>query len=76
MVCRKGFLTNEEVRSFLEGEGFQAAVNSYFGWYRLADGVLIVDAKPDNFILTECGIVPIDLQMALVDPGKLRAAFL
>ena len=44
-------------------EGFRAVPASYFGWYRPADGVVIVDAKPDNFIQTQEGLLPIDLQI-------------
>ena len=40
-----------------------------------ADGVLIVDAKPDNFIRTESDIVPIDLQMAITDPRNRRSHY-
>jgi len=36
----------------------------YFGWVRRADGVAVVDARPDNFILSPLGVIPIDLQMA------------
>ena len=45
--------------------------DSYFGWLRLADGMVVTDAKPDNFVLAASGIIPIDLQMAQVDPGVL-----
>jgi len=32
-------------------------------WLRRADAVLIVDAKPDNFMKTSNCVTPIDLQM-------------
>ena len=36
----------------------------------LPDGVAIADAKPDNFILSHEGVVPIDLQMAHLEPSE------
>jgi hypothetical protein len=53
-----------EIAAYLQSEGFTHDPKAYFGWYRLADGVVIVDAKPDNFIKGIFGLVPIDLQMA------------
>jgi hypothetical protein len=35
-------------------------------WVRRCDGVAVVDARPDNFILSPVGVIPIDLQMARV----------
>jgi hypothetical protein len=35
--------------------------NSYFGWYREEDGITILDARPDNFIKSSQGVIPIDL---------------
>jgi hypothetical protein len=35
---------------------------------------VIVDAKPDNFIKTPAGLIPIDLQMAQFSPEQLKAA--
>lgn len=32
---------------------------------------MIVDAKPDNFIMTEAGLVPIDLQMAVFNEQEV-----
>jgi hypothetical protein len=34
---------------------------SYFGWSRQMDGIVIVDAKSDNFIQTSGGLIAIDL---------------
>jgi hypothetical protein len=47
----------------MESLGFTALPNAFFGWLREADGILISDAKPDNFILTPDGILPFDLLM-------------
>jgi hypothetical protein len=61
----------EEIDDYLTRIGFEAAPNSYYGWIRRADGVLIVDAKPDNFIKTHAGVTPIDLQMSKAQPQEM-----
>jgi hypothetical protein len=66
--------TTEEIAELLKESGFVEVPGSYFGWYRPADGVVIVDAKPDNFIKTVAGIVPIDLQMAHFTTEQLDSA--
>ena len=66
--------TTEEIAELLKESGFVEVPGSYFGWYRPADGVVIVDAKPDNFIKTVAGIVPIDLQMAHFTTEQLASA--
>jgi hypothetical protein len=38
------------------------------------DRIVIVDAKPDNFIQTPKSLIPIDLQMAQFDPDQLELA--
>ncbi|WP_264487800.1 hypothetical protein [Luteolibacter arcticus] len=72
--AKEGLATNESIHDLLTGEGFRAVPSSYFGWYRPEDGVVIVDAKPDNFIRTHEGLIPIDLQMAQFDTDQLAAA--
>lgn len=54
----------EEIADYLTARGFTSAPKSYYGWFRRADAVLIVDAKPDNFSKTIAGITPVDLQMS------------
>lgn len=71
---RAGLATNEAIYDFLVEEGFRAVPSSHFGWFRPSDGVVIVDAKPDNFILTSAGLIPIDLQMAQFDQEQLKRA--
>ncbi len=71
---RAGIATNESIHDFLVDEGFRSVPASYFGWYRFGDGVVIVDAKPDNFINTAAGVVPIDLQMAQFTRDQLVAS--
>lgn len=71
---KEGIATNEGISAYLTEEGFREVPGSYFGWYRPADGVVIVDAKPDNFIKTAAGLVPIDLQMAVFDEKQVIEA--
>jgi hypothetical protein len=71
---KQGAATNEVIRDLLEAEGFLPVPNSYFGWYRPTDNVVIVDAKPDNFIATAEGVFPIDLQMRVFTPEEMQAA--
>lgn len=61
----------KEISDYLTEIGFEAAPKSYYGWLRRADAVLIVDAKPDNFMITAKGITPIDLQMCRAQPHEL-----
>ena len=63
-----------EIATSLKKDGFVPVPQSYFGWYREADGVVIVDAKPDNFVKTQLGVVPIDLQMAVFSKEQAREA--
>ena len=37
-------------------------IHSFYGW-KHEDGAVVLDAKPDNFIKSEAGIIPIDLQI-------------
>lgn len=62
------------IASFMKENGFLPAPKSYFGWYRPSDGVVIVDAKPDNFVLQADGPVPIDLQMRQFTPEEMKLA--
>ncbi len=71
---KSGIATNELIHDFLVQEGFRPVPASYFGWYRPEDRVIIVDAKPDNFVLTDSGLVPIDLQMIQFTEDQLIEA--
>ena len=53
-----------QVEEFLTRFGFERVKKAYYGWQRKTDGVTILDAREDNFILTSEGVVPIDLVMA------------
>ena len=56
--------TESEIEIFMRQLGFEPLPNSFFGWLREADGILILDAKHDNFIQTTDGLLPFDLLMA------------
>jgi hypothetical protein len=56
--------TLEEIATFMTELGFTPLPDSFFGWYREADGVLVLDAKPDNFVKTPDGILPFDLVLS------------
>jgi hypothetical protein len=53
--------TENEIAEFMTALDFAVSQNSYFGWYREMDGIKILDARPDNFIKSAAGVVPIDL---------------
>ncbi|MFN7564902.1 MAG: hypothetical protein ACK5TH_24220 [Prosthecobacter sp.] len=53
----------EEIAEFLTDLGFEPIPDSFFGWIRGTDGLLILDAKPDNFVKTAAGILPFDLMI-------------
>ena len=55
-----------QIADFLMAHGFESIPGSYFGWQRASDGVVILDARRDNFILSVEGVIPIDLQMAVI----------
>ena len=42
--------------------GFEEMAAAFYGW-KHEDGTIVLDAKPDNFIKSESGIIPIDLQI-------------
>ena len=64
--------TESQIADFMLAHGFESLPGSYFGWQRVSDGVVILDARRDNFILSAEGVIPIDLQMAVI-PEIIRA---
>lgn len=52
-----------EVSDYLEARGFTALMGSFYGWQNSEEHLVILDGKPDNFIKTSEGIMPIDLQI-------------
>jgi hypothetical protein len=67
-------VTTEEIKELMEDSGFQFDPKAYFGWFRREDRLIVVDAKPDNFIKTAAGLIPIDLQMAQFTPEEMKTA--
>lgn len=53
--------TLDEISTFMAELGFVPLENSMFGWFHEQNGILALDAKPDNFIKTPDGILPFDL---------------
>lgn len=70
---KEGFATSETIHGFMVAQGFRAVPASYYGWFRPTDGIVIVDAKPDNFIQTSGGLIAIDLQMTQFSAADLLA---
>jgi hypothetical protein len=66
--------TLDEIADRLSRDGFLPVPNSYFGWFRPSDRVVIVDAKTDNFVKTPAGVIPLDLQMAVFTPEQVAEA--
>lgn len=60
--------TDEQILEYLTARGFEPLFGSFFGWRAKELGLVVLDAKNDNFIATELGIFPIDLQIAKIDP--------
>ena len=54
-----------QIADYMLEKGFHPVAKSFFGWSH-PNGIAVIDAKPDNFILSENGVVPIDLQIAPV----------
>ncbi len=53
--------TVEEIEQYFEKRGYEPLPDSFFGWFHEPFGILILDAKPDNFVKTPAGILPFDL---------------
>jgi serine/threonin/tyrosin kinase-like protein len=50
-----------EIAKFMESLGFVPLAGAFFGWRNEEKGITILDARPDNFINSAEGVVPIDL---------------
>lgn len=58
------FPPEKKIHEFLCGIGFRPMLSSLYGWQSHDESLVILDAKPDNFIETAEGILPIDLMLA------------
>ena len=50
-----------QISEFMKSLGFAEVRGSYFGWYKNRGKIRVADARPDNFIKSEIGVIPIDL---------------
>jgi hypothetical protein len=53
--------TPEAITLFMRTLGFEATPGRQFEWFRPSDGVRVFDARPDNYVMTSEGVMPIDL---------------
>ena len=53
--------SEQDVENFMVSLGFSRFENSHYRWHRESDGVIVSDTKPENFVNSHKGIVPIDL---------------
>ncbi len=62
--------TEQEITTLMNELGFEHIPGSFFGWFNEMKALLVLDAKPDNFVKTADGILPFDLLMlSLRDEG-------
>ena len=61
--------SESEIARLLEDRGFSRLAGSFFGWEDSGAGLIILDAKADNFISTAHGILPIDLRLTHCTPA-------
>ncbi len=59
--------TEGEIAAYMAERGFEAIPDSFFGWFNEATTLLLLDAKPDNFIKTAEGILPFDVILMRLD---------
>ncbi|MEX2580478.1 MAG: hypothetical protein WD342_15575 [Verrucomicrobiales bacterium] len=50
-----------EISTLLRDQGFAPIFCSFYGWQHDEENLVVLDAKPDNFIKTSTEILPIDL---------------
>ncbi len=53
----------DEIITLMEELGFEPIPDSFFGWFSESKSLLVLDAKPDNFVKTADGILPFDLML-------------
>lgn len=56
--------SERQIATYLIDRGFEPLFGSFFGWHVADLGIVVLDAKNDNFVATDLGIFPIDLQIA------------
>lgn len=55
-----------EIAAFMRSLGFSPLLELFYGWSNEEKGVVVLDARPDNFIHSTAGIVPIDLVISRI----------
>lgn len=65
---KKPLPSDNEVFDFMTSMEFKAVKNSYHEWFRKSDKFHVCDARPDNFIKSKAGVIPIDLIVSHLDP--------
>jgi hypothetical protein len=53
--------SEEDIHRAMVKLGFELLPHSCYNWFRLRDGIIVTDTKKFNFILSDEGILPIDL---------------
>jgi hypothetical protein len=53
-----------EITKFMESLGFTPLTDAFYGWQNEENGISVLDARPDNFINSPAGVIPIDLVMS------------
>ncbi|HTV42405.1 MAG TPA: hypothetical protein VMF08_17690 [Candidatus Sulfotelmatobacter sp.] len=53
--------SEHEIKKFMEDLGFAPVKGMFYGWYNEKSKITILDARPDNFVNSYLGVVPIDL---------------
>jgi hypothetical protein len=66
--------SSAEIRGFMVSLGFEPVADSPIDWFRKLDGIHVSDARSDNFIKCQEGLVPIDLIISqrYVNPSECR----
>jgi hypothetical protein len=71
--AKRPHASNSEIAEFMGSLGFVQLSRSYYGWQRREDAITILDARPDNFIKSPEGVVPIDLVISEGTPLLISA---
>jgi hypothetical protein len=61
--------TPQEIGDYMRSRGFNPMPNAENAWRRAADGISAYDVRPQNFIKTKDGVVPVDLVLQRVRPA-------
>lgn len=60
--------SDQQIANMMTPLGFNQLGDSSYNWFRKSDGMMVFDAKPDNFIISHEGVVPIDLVISKDNP--------